>query len=339
MKGKKNIFLALGIIAILLPAVLFSGVEKGKVDISLKLKQGQTYNELITIDQKISQEAMGTKQDISQTVEFVITLKTKKVESNGDMTVDFAYKSIKFKQESAGGKIEFDSANPPKESNPVMKVFTAMVGKNVEMIITSNGKVKPISGLEKITSGLMEVSGAKEVPEQNAIKETIDKNFSDESFSSMIKNFAGMLPEKPVSIGESWSVTSETSKDLPMIISTTNTLKSVKGGKAIVGLNGTVKPNPKSNPSTMGNMKMNYDMTGAQSGDIEIDLATGLMTGGEMKQDINGKVIMESTVPPEKGKEEAKTDKTDKGKTEEAKKPESMSVPISIKSVIKCKAV
>jgi hypothetical protein len=354
MKSGSKIFIVLFLITCLIPTLSClkhkssSGNDKGKVNLTLKLKEGMTYNQLMTMEQSVSTEMMGAKQDIKQTMEFLLAMKVEKVDPNGDMMIDCSYKSIKFKQEiPMMGVMEFDSTKNQTDSNPIAKLFSMMVGKSIKVVLSPEGKAKEIKGFDNLISGIMDAAEAKEGPERKMMEETFEKTFNDESFGDMVKNFAGMLPGKPISIGESWTSTTELSKFMPVIMTQTNTLKEIKEGKAIVGIMSTIKPNPDSKPLEMGPMKMTYEMTGEQKGDIEIDLKTGLTVGGEINQDISGKIVMEG-IPSEPEKETAKTEKpkddtgnkeTKAEKSEEQKSPVGMTIPMTIKSIIKIKKV
>jgi hypothetical protein len=98
----------------------------------------------------------------------------------------------------------------------------------------------------------------------------------------------------------------------PLVVSTTYTLAERKDGVATLNVEATLKSNPDGKPMEMGPMTIKHELKGTQKGTITIDEATGWYAGGEMTQELEGKMTM-SGAP---------------GQTEEA------SIPISIKSTV-----
>ena len=266
------------------------------------------------------------KQDVSHTITFDIVLKVEKVDPFGDATVNVKYSSIKLKQTSPLGPIEYDSSNPSGEMNPVTKVFDSMVGQEMTVILTPKGTIKSIKGLDELSSKIIDSAGTPEGPDRDIIQQTIKENFGDEAMQGMLGNVTGNLPGKPVSIGETWTNKTVISEKMPMIIVQTNTLKEVKDGKAIITTTGMIKPNPDGETLVMGPMSMSMDLTGDMHGTLELDIETGLTVGGNLKQEITGKLTM-GGIPGAQALEE--------GQDKDTPAAESISFPMTIKSVTK----
>lgn len=236
-----------------------------KVDLRLNLKPGDQRK--MTADMDFDMDIQSQK--VKMNMAFGMGFKVVDVDSNGDHTIACTYDRVRMKMAAGPLNIDYDSANPPEQANPLTQVFGAMVGTKLTMKVTPKGKTLKVEGLDK----LAEKMGANLPESARANLENQTKGMTG-SFDQMM----AFLPKEPVAVGDSWkgSMDVATDPNMPMKVEATYTLKERKNGKAIVGID--------------GQMKGGTGLSGTMKGTMTIDEKTGWNEGGKMTLDMSGNV-------------------------------------------------
>ncbi len=312
MSSNKRVFGVL--MAILTVCFVTSCIkDKEKIQLRLCLQAGESYNSRMVAEQKISQTIQGQSQDILQTIGTGYTFDVEDVDFDGSITVKVTYHSILFKQDGPMGKFEYDSSNPPVAIPPMAMGFNALVGQSFTMIISPEGNVKDIYGVDEMLSNMIEQLDLPDFPMMDDLMKNLKGQFGDEALKENMEKMMAVFPDSPVGIGDRWTKRLVLSRGFPMILDNTWTLKARKDGLTIIEVRSVVKPNEEAPPIDMGIMKLNYELSGEQKGTMEIQEVTGWLVQGELTQKFSGQVEMEGA--------------TQLGA--------SMSWPISIESVIR----
>ncbi len=311
MKTKKNLFGIL--VAILAVSIVIScGRVTDKIQLRLRLQEGESYNLRMITDQKIFQTIQGQRQDITQTMGMECTFNVEEVDTNGIASVKITYHSVFFKQDGPMGKIEYNSSNPPAIVPPMAVGFAALVGKSFSMKISPHGHIKDVQGVGAMLTHMMEKLDLPEGHMRTSIEKQLRDQWGDEAIKEMMENTFAIYPDKPVGIGDSWTKRVIISRGFPMILDNTWKLKARKGGVAIIEASSIVKPNPEAAPIEMGPLRLSYDISGEQKGTMELQEATGWTIRAKLTQEFSGQANMEGT----------------------PQMPEGMSWPISMESII-----
>jgi hypothetical protein len=265
-------------------ALLFScGAPKEKIELMLRLQEGQSYSIRVTMDQDISQRPAGQKMDMRQTLAVEYTFDVQEVDEDGTALVDVIYTAVLYKLDGPGINVEYDSANPPAHVSDAARGFAALVGQGFSMRIAADGQVSDLQGvdamLDSLTRGLDPVAA-----------QSLREQFGDEALRETMEQMMAIYPEAPVGIGDSWRKQITVTKGYPIIVDTTWTLEGRREGVAVIGVRSKIKPNPGAPPLEVGGMTVSYNLSGEQEGTTELDEATGWTVGGQIKQDISGEV-------------------------------------------------
>ncbi len=267
--------------------------DKEKIQLRLCLQAGESYNLRMVAEQKISQTIQEQTQDILQTIGTGYTFDVEDVDFDGSITVKVTYHSILFKQDGPMGKFEYDSSDPPAEIPPMAMGFNALVGQSFTMIISPEGNVKDIYGVDEMLSNMIEQLDLPDFPMMDDLMKNLKGQFGDEALKENMEKMMAVFPDSPVGIGERWTKRLVLSRGFPMILDNTWTLKARKDGLAIIEVRSVVEPNEEAPPIDMGIMKINYKLSGEQKGTMEIQEITGWPVQGELTQKFSGQVEME----------------------------------------------
>lgn len=278
------------ILAVIFAASAVSAPAQDKVQLRLQLKKGQSYQQEMVTDQKISQTIQGRLLDMRQTIGMGFTYDVKDVRADGTAVVKVAYHSALLKQKGPMGTIQYDSKNPPETVPAMAQGFAALVGQGFTMELTPEGTVTKVEGVDEMLAHIMKSIKAPDESIRATMEKKMKEQFGDEALKEIMEKMMAIYPDKPVGVGDSWRRKIVISKGFAMTIDNTWTLKSRRDGIAVVEVNSTVKPNANAKPLDMGTLRLQYDIGGKQQGEMKIDEATGWVIQAKMTQNLSGKV-------------------------------------------------
>jgi len=309
MDRKLLVILSFLIIFNLITAYCYAADE---ILLRFNLKEGKTYSMEMKSNQEISQTIQGQQIDMTQIVGMSYTYNVKKVDYEGNMTVEVVYDSVYFKQEGPMGQVEYDSANPDTDVPPLARGFAGLVGQKFTMEMTPMGIVKNVRGVDGLITNIVKQLNIADSNARISLEESLREQFGEEAMKDTLEKMTAIFPEGPVTIGESWTKKVEITTGTPMILDNTWTLKDRKEGVAFIQGDSVIRSNPEVPSVERGSMGINYELSGKQEGMIQVDEKTGWTIRGKLNQDFSGQVNIE--------------------KTEQMQ--DSLSWPISIKSTI-----
>jgi len=251
---------------------------------SYTLKQnlpiGKKYDFSMVSDQIINQEISGQKININQTIGTDYTFDIR----NGDEStkdIDVIYNRIYMKSSAMGNTMTMDSndADTTKQ-NP----FMGIKGATFRMVMEPNGSIKSLIGIEKMLTS-MATKMSKDSAVVNSLRESLAKQFNADGMKQTMESSLKIYPQKPVKVGDSWTVDTKIQMTMPIETVTTYTLKEVKDGIAYLNIAGSLTS--KGNFETMGN-KMQSDMKGTNNGDAALDIKSGLILNSHLRMEMAG---------------------------------------------------
>lgn len=280
---------------------VFLGNAVGEVNLKLNLEEGKSYNIKMVSDQDISQTTQGQEMNIRQKIGMEYTYHVKEIDYYGDMLIDIAYDSVSFEQESANGKVKYDSSDPSQEVLPAALGFAALEGQSFSIKVSPEGKVKNVTGIDSIMQNIMKKINLPEGQVKEQIKKALKKQIGKETLKDQLEQMMDVYPEGPVSIGDSWSkrmvLKQGMSQGMSMIVNNTWTLKERSNGIAYIDVVSDISSPPSAEPIQSGPVKVSYvDISGRQEGEIQMDEDNGWIIKGNFTQHFSGKAKMESSV-------------------------------------------
>lgn len=307
---KKIISTSLAIIILL--STSFTIDYGKKIELKLNLKKGDKFYVLMDTEQDITQSMMGQEIEMDQAIKMGYDYDVVDILDNGDYKIQVTYRKIVYKQESQYASVNYDSDDENAELTPQTQGFAALKDQSFNFTCDNKGNVKDVGGVDELMSDMVESMGESLSDEQKAmVKETLKGQFGDQAMKSNLANTMNIYPDKKVGEGDEWSKDIKMNMSMPMTLSNTWKLNSIKDGKAFVTINTIIKALSEAEPMKVQGMEMKYDLEGTQTGEMEIDIETGLAEKSVINQDIKGDMIMSGE-----------------------QLPEPMAVPINIKSKI-----
>jgi len=261
---------------------------------TLKLKQGATYMVEVTTDQKVTQTIFGVKQDMNQNLSMVYAFDVEEIRPNKHALVKVTYHSIYVKHQGLDGTYEYDSKNPPAFVPPALTGYASLMNRSFQIVLQPNGMVSEIMGIDEMIRGLLDEMQVPAGPGREVLEDSLEEEFGSQAMKEMIGQMMAIYPEQPVKQGGSWTRTIVVNQGFPMTLENTWTLKHREGGVSTIEISSIITPAPSAEPLKVGETSISYsDVSGSQTGTMQMDESTGLVVKSNMNQTFFGNIHIE----------------------------------------------
>lgn len=269
-----------------------------EIDLRYKFQKGDKLHYDFNTVQVITQTIQGKEQIINQQIRFEYLYHVLAVQ-DGLFTLEISYEKVYHKMgNSQMGESIYDSEDPNTEIEPMSIGFAGLVGQKFTVLMDDKGRVREVQGLAGMLEGMMskiEEEFGEELKDQ--ISTSMEAQFTAEKMKRDIESQLAILPTKPVKIGDSWSLTSKLESIIPLELTTTYTLESIKREEAIIKIAGDLETAEHATQQ-MGAMRIEYNMGGTQDGTMRIRLADGHLLRSDLEQNISGEVSSQGATWP-----------------------------------------
>ena len=257
----------------------------------MNLEPGELYRVRFRTEQLVTQSMQGQSFDTNQQIGYEYNYSVRSADAAGNTWVDVQYTWVHIEQETILGSMFYDSDNPPAEVPPGAQAFAALVGSGFSMLITPQGKVLEVEGLEAMYAQMLQAIDFPDAAAEQQFRQTLEQQFGEEALKQQMSGASFEFPPEPIGIGESWTTTTELTVLMPMMIESKYTLRSVEGGLAELELSSTVNSSANAGPVDFGTVQIEYSVSGEQQGIVQVDLASG-MTSSQIHQTLSGEMVM-----------------------------------------------
>lgn len=265
------------------------------IDLKFHPAKGSVTKLKATLDQKVTQTVGGTPSTVGQSVTLVYSMATEDVAGDGTATVRVTYDAVAFKQQAPGGvEVEYDSAKPPATIPPVARGFAALVGLGVTIKVSPAGHVTDVQGVDEMIDGIIKKLEIPDGPSKPLLEKSLRKDFGPDAVRDNMETMLLIYPDKPVSVGDSWTRHMTITKGFPIVLDNAFTLKDVSGDAATLEVKSKLTNNADAPPLDLGQRKLSYQLSGEQNGTIKLKRVDGMIVSADMKQIVDGKMIAEA---------------------------------------------
>ena len=256
---------------------------------AVKLEAGKQYTVTTITKSNMTQEAMGQTMEIPIDATNKATLTIKAASDKGYEST-YITDRVQFAANMMGQDMNYDSDKKDDKDGPMGKTMNKLVGKETSFV----------------------VNGAGNIIKETIVKQTQEK--SDEEGPDMMTGMMGIgmseastcpvfnlfVNNTELKIGDSFIDSSTVKdKDGSTKTSTTYILKEIKNGKSIFTLNGQVAISKK---MEMQGMEMTTTTASKSTGDMIVDVATGLLVSKSIVTETTGNVDVQGMSIPITGK-------------------------------------
>ncbi|MBL0146542.1 MAG: hypothetical protein IPP48_13195 [Chitinophagaceae bacterium] len=278
------------IVTSFLALVLTIGATAQSYIPAVKLTAGKKYEVVTLVDGKMTQDAMGQTMEIPMNISTTSALSIIGASDKGYST-EYVANKVVLSMSAMGQDINYDSDKKEDREGQLGSSINKMIGATTKFTVDAKGNII----------------------KESVVKPVEDKKEDDNSdmMGMMMKNLglgnAGACPVfdlftnvTEIKVGDSFvDSTSTKTPDDKTKTSTTYTLKEIKDGIAFFTFTGTIDIEKK--VEQMG-MEMNVTSNAKVNGDMQIDVATGLLVKKVSVSESTGSVDVQGMSIPTTGK-------------------------------------
>lgn len=243
--------------------------EGDAVDLKFNVAQGEKYSYTSDINQKVTASGQQMQQNIMMKYDYEVA-----GADGANKKIKISYKQVKMEMTGPNLSMKYDSEHPEAGSKEMGVGFEQLLQKSITATVSPEGGIVAIEGIDQL------------LPKNAANAAGID----EKTMKQMLESSFNIYPGKPVKVGDSWTRKSNFNMQIfQMSIEATYTLKSVNGGKATLAVDSKISMDPSaSTDPKMQNLKM--QISGTQKGTLELEVASGQLVSGAIKQEIKGNI-------------------------------------------------
>lgn len=281
-----------GLLAAALVLSLAAGVhaQASQIDLKLRLQPGQTYNLRMVADTSMVQTVEGRAISLRQAFGYGLALACEGVDPDGTATVKATFSTVLFRLDGVIGATEYDSTRSTGAVPPLAKGFAALVGRGFTVRVAPDGQVKDVQGAEQLLNHvIMNIADLVE-PVKSYMEDQLRESFTAQSLKEQMESLFGMVPGRPVSVGERWSKSRVAVSGMPHVQQNYLRITDRADGISNVKVYTEVKANPNAPAKEAGPLKTKMVVSGKQEGVVSLDESTGLVIRGSLSGRFTGTI-------------------------------------------------
>lgn len=241
-------------------------IDSPKLDLHLNLLPGDSYLYSVDVDQKMTQDFLGEQLEMNQklSTDYKYTVES----NNGDsIKIKASCERMQLIVDYPGDQIEYNSEL--KGSDGRFSSLDNLIGKSFYLYLDTKGNIYKTEGFEELGSELKSNEFVKQIFTDTALINSLNMDIH---------------PTGPVAMGESWNKTVQINlMNLKLQNNLNYTLEGTSEDIAWINVKGEIT-------GLVDNSDLEMDLKGSQSGTIETDLKSGLISYGEMQTEIEANV-------------------------------------------------
>lgn len=263
--------------------LMVSCKNHSQIKLEYNLKEGDSYKHQVIVEQNIVQNFDGVEDKTNSKLLFEYTADIKKASNNIYKSV-ITYSRVAVEQNAP--KINYDSKNTEQEVQSEAAVFEALVNKNFEISFNKKGEITEVKGTDKLIDSIIASVTVFDESQKKMIRESFEKQYGEEALKSSLLNKMLVYPNKKLKTGSKWSFNQLLEVPYPINLAHTYQLKKHDKKHAYIDVSSVIKS--KKGKMEIGGIEMTMELKGTQSGELIVDLASGLLYQSNMTQKING---------------------------------------------------
>jgi len=237
--------------------------DNGPISLQFNFTKDSSYQYILdskmTLEPVVNGKTLTITQQMKLLSNYIVTT------SSGDnKNVAVTYNRITMSSSNGITTNEYDSEDTV-DQNPMFASVGAMMKRTFNISVSKSG-----------------ITGVQNLFDEEQLNDSSSANYGDSSLRKAMLQFLTMYPAEAIKPGDTWKKEFHTSNGfIHMKLENTYTLKSIDGNIAHLELQGKITPEDTTQAMIF---------SGIQSGGLDVDIKTGLITIGLITQHLSGKI-------------------------------------------------
>lgn len=270
----------------LLYIFFFLACNAQKVDLSLHLEPGKTYQQLYHGTAEISQQING--QEIAMTT--VIDGKTDflvKGVSGEDYQMEVSYGMLSLAVQTGQGSVSF-SSEKVDSTDIFSTIFKSIVGKPFQVTMNKKGKVLSARGLDNLWQSVLDSRTDLDTAQKAQLMDQLMKSFGEKAFIGNMELATAFFPDHSVGKNDKWEVRTKLESLMSAESVAQYQLTSIEGETVSIKGESKLETEDKEAYSPVNGMPIKYNLRGDGQSEIKIDKKSGWVIESKIEQSIKG---------------------------------------------------
>lgn len=237
--------------------------NNGPISLQFNFTKDSSYQYILdskmTLEPVVNGKTLTITQQMKLVSNYIVTT------SSGDnKNVAVTYNRITMSSSNGITTNEYDSEDTLNQ-NPMFASVGAMMKRTFNISVSKRG-----------------ITGVQNLFDEEQLNDSSTTGYGDSSLRKAMLQFLTMYPAETIKPGDTWKKEFHTSNGfIHMKLENTYTLKSIDGNIAHLELEGKITPEDTTQAMIF---------SGIQSGGLDVDIKTGLITIGQITQHLSGKI-------------------------------------------------
>lgn len=271
-----------------------SSTKNKQITFKLNPELAKIYRYSVVTETEMEQEVNEEKMKNSNILETGIDYSFKK-DFNANYVTTATFTKFKLAIKAGEEEKELDASRASAAIDPTENIFGAFKDAQIRFVLDSLGNVKSVSGTKAISDKMYQLANGNAEALQ-MVNGSIKQYVGDTFFKQVAEQNFKIFTNKQIRTGDTVMVTTPINVGLNFTITTIYRLKSVE--KGIANIEGSAEFELKDQEIMVEGTEVNANLSGAQSGDLRINIATGLIQESRTRLQLKGEIKVKGNEVP-----------------------------------------
>jgi hypothetical protein len=277
-------------IALLITLFILSFGQAQKTIIALNLEKNVEYIQHTNAKMTLVQNVSGMKMEILVTMKGSMSYLVKAVNKN-DYDMEVRYNELYLKMKTSQSETIFDSGS--KDSTDIFSnILSKMKGQSFQIKMTKLGKILEVTGIDQLFESSINAFSQLSEGKKTQFKAQLEKQYGEEGMKGSIETMMAIYPTKPVSVGETWTISTKQKTGMSTKMDSKYEFKENAADYFLIAGDSKIKSIDKDVYYMSSGMPTKSDLEGTMFSQIKIDKATGWIIEAKSNQIIKGEITI-----------------------------------------------
>ncbi|TLX70243.1 hypothetical protein E9993_22465 [Labilibacter sediminis] len=258
-------------------------------DLKYKLKKGTDYRFYQETVMSIIQTLGFLEQEIKNEFKGITRFTPVGTEGN-NIVLKTSFETLALKIESIMFNMNYDSSKPVNQDDEMARIYNGIVGKDFKMIITPQGTVVRIVGLNELIDKAIASMGNVQPQAASKLKRAMAAQMGEKALKGNMEMILSIYPKGAKRVGDKWSTGTVLTSALKANLSNNWTLADVSDKQWKLTGDGNISA--QNIRAKMHGMDVVFNLKGKQKTEYSLNQADGWFINGKQSQQIDGTVNM-----------------------------------------------
>jgi len=245
-------------------------------------------------EQHVRQTVLGSPADNDQILQLRYKFAVEQIRPDRSALIQATIEALRIEQQGPAGHLVFDSSDAGRVPPAQFAAYAAFVGAQFKLVLRPDGRVPEVFGDEELIAAVFDKLALPPEISRADAEASLRGQFGGRVLRENLNMLLAVYPDGPVRPGGSWRAALSQDCGLPLNLQSTWTLKQRVAGRALIDHSGVITPNLKPVPLQMSGRSLSYELSGTQSGTLELSEADGQIYSGRISRQLGGTVSIDS---------------------------------------------